>query len=220
MRAEKMNTVCLLGSPRRGGNSDRLAEHFLRHANDLGAPVETFALSELQYSGCQNLFRCKTDLDHCGLQDDLTPVLSAISRAEVLVLASPVYFTSVSSQLKLAMDRFFSFFVPDYPNAKNKSRLSAGRHVVLLQTQTICRRRQHAGPAVRRGYSYVFRGAGGVVHALPSAFLTKNYPTIADCVVLEHVVGKNLENWLIYTRNRSICPKIWKWCAKLHSSPT
>lgn len=77
MRAEKMNTVCLLGSPRRGGNSDRLAEHFLRHANDLGAPVETFALSELQYSGCQNLFRCKTDLDHCGLQDDLTPVLSA-----------------------------------------------------------------------------------------------------------------------------------------------
>ena len=135
MFAKKMNTVCLLGSPRRGGNSDRLAEHFLRHANDLGAPVETFALSELQYSGCKNLFRCKADLDHCGLHDDLTPVLSAISRAEVLVLASPVYFTSVSGQLKLAMDRFFSFFVPDYPNATNKSRLSAGRHVVLLQTQ-------------------------------------------------------------------------------------
>ena len=135
MLTEEMSTVCLLGSPRRGGNSDRLAEHFLRHANDLGAPVETFALSELKYSGCQNLFRCKTDLDHCGLQDDLTPVLSAISRAEVLVLASPVYFTSVSGQLKLAMDRFFSFFVPDYPNATNKSRLSAGRHVVLLQTQ-------------------------------------------------------------------------------------
>jgi multimeric flavodoxin WrbA len=135
MLATEMNTVCLLGSPRRDCNSDTLAKNFMQQAKLHGAPRETFALSELRYSGCINLFRCKTGLEHCGQTDELTPVLTAISQAQVLVLASPVYFTSVSGQLKLAIDRFFSFFVPDYPTAETKSRLSPHRHLVLLQTQ-------------------------------------------------------------------------------------
>ena len=110
MLAKDMNTVCLLGSPRRGGNSDTLAESFVAQAGALGAPVETFALSEMNYGGCRNLFRCKTDLDHCAQKDDLTPVLAAVARAQVLVLASPVYFTSVSAQMKMVIDRFFSLF--------------------------------------------------------------------------------------------------------------
>lgn len=130
-----MSTLCLLGSPRRGGNSDALAEHFCGQAEQFGAPVKRIALSDLSYSGCRNLFRCKRDLDHCGQQDDLTPVLDAVSKAQVLVLASPIYFTSISGQLKLAVDRFFSFFVPDYPTRENKSRLSSGRHLVFVQTQ-------------------------------------------------------------------------------------
>jgi len=51
------------------------------------------------------------------------------------VFASPASFTDVSGQLKLAIDRFFSFFVPDYATAEKKSQLSSGRHLVLLQTQ-------------------------------------------------------------------------------------
>ncbi len=135
MHPSKMPTVCLLGSPRRGGNSDRLADRFIQRAGQLGAPVEKIALSSLSYAGCRNLFRCKKDLDHCGQRDDLTPVLEAVSGAEVLVLASPVYFTSITGQLKLAIDRFFSFFVPGYPTAEIKSRLTPGRHLVFLQTQ-------------------------------------------------------------------------------------
>ena len=135
MSSADMRTVCLLGSPRRGCNSDTLAERFTHQAVSLGAPVETFALSELSYHGCKNLFRCKRDLNKCAQIDDLTPVLAAVSNAQVLVVATPVYFTSVTGQLKLAIDRFFSFFVPDYPTADIKSRLSSGRHLVFLQTQ-------------------------------------------------------------------------------------
>ena len=135
MSRKKMSTVCLLGSPRRDCNSDTLAFRFIETANKYGGDVETHVLSELSYSGCQNLFRCKKDLDHCGQLDDLTPILDAIAKSEVLVMASPVYFTSITGQLKLALDRFFSFFVPDYPTAETKSRLSSGRHFVLLQTQ-------------------------------------------------------------------------------------
>lgn len=135
MPANTMKTVCLLGSPRHDGNSDTLANSFLHHASALGAPTEVFKLADLQYNGCKNLFRCKTDLDHCGQVDDLTPVLNAVSQAQVLVLASPVYFTTITGQLKLALDRFFSFFVPDYATAERRSRLTGERHVVLVQTQ-------------------------------------------------------------------------------------
>ena len=133
--ADNMKTVCLLGSPRRNGNSDTLAMRFVKQAQQFKAPVETFALSQLSFNGCINLFRCKQDLLHCGQTDELTPVLQSIFDSQVLVLASPVYFTSISGQLKLAIDRFFSFFVPDYPSVAKKSRLSSGRHLVFLQTQ-------------------------------------------------------------------------------------
>ncbi len=135
MPSDKMPTVCLLGSPRRDCNSDALAERFVQQASLYGAPSETFALSEMRYNGCKNLFRCKEDLERCGQTDDLTPVLTAVSQAQVLVLATPVYFTSVTGQMKLAIDRFFSFFVPDYATAEKKSRLTSGRHLVFLQTQ-------------------------------------------------------------------------------------
>ena len=70
------NTVCLLGSPRRDCNSDTLASYFVEQAKARGASVDTCALSEMNYNGCKNLFRCKTDLTHCGQTDDLTPFLS------------------------------------------------------------------------------------------------------------------------------------------------
>jgi multimeric flavodoxin WrbA len=132
---ENKTTVCLLGSPRRDGNSDRLAARFCATAETSGSSVHSFALSEITHSGCINLFRCKTDLDHCGQRDGLTPILDAISQAQVLVLATPIYFTDVSSQLKAAIDRMFSFLVADYPTNPVKSRLSQGRSLVLVQTQ-------------------------------------------------------------------------------------
>ena len=128
-------TLCLLGSPRPGGNSDTLAKRFCQRAADHGAPVEQVALSELTYGGCRNLNRCKSDLTHCGQDDDLKLVLESVTRADVLVLASPVYFTNLTGQMKSAIDRFFSFLVPDYPNQARKSRLDPGRRLVLVQTQ-------------------------------------------------------------------------------------
>ena len=109
-----MKTICLLGSPRRGGNSDALAARFTEKAISLGGSVKVYTLSDLDYNGCLNLFRCKNGLSHCGQTDDLTSVLEAIVDSQVLVLASPIYFTNLSGQLKLVIDRFFSFFTPDY----------------------------------------------------------------------------------------------------------
>jgi len=135
MSSGKKRTLCLLGSPRRQGNSDALASRFCERAASHGAAVERIALSDLSFGGCRNLFRCKTDLTHCGQADDLTPVLDSLHEAPVLVLASPVYFTNVTGLLKSAIDRFFSFLVPDYPSKADKSRLSGGRTLVFVQVQ-------------------------------------------------------------------------------------
>ena len=171
IKRENMSTVCLLGSPRRGGNSDTLAMQFINSAQQYGAPVKTFALSQLTYNGCRNLFRCKQDLDYCGQTDDLTPVLEAVSKSKVLVLASPVYFTSVTGQLKLAIDRFFSFFVPDYPTAEHKSRLTNARHLVFLQTQGEPAE-QYSG--LMDSFSLSFRNLGYDHHHLIRASSVRN----------------------------------------------
>ena len=82
MNAESNYTLCLLGSPRRDGNSDALAAHFCKHAEQSGANVEQIPLIDLSYNGCINLFHCKKDLDHCGQNDGLTSVLNKMGNAE------------------------------------------------------------------------------------------------------------------------------------------
>ncbi len=78
---------------------------------------------------------CKTKLDHCVLKDDLTEVLEAVRQADVLVMATPIYYAEVSSQLKGFIDRTFSYLVPDYMNNPNPSRLEPGKKLVFIQTQ-------------------------------------------------------------------------------------
>jgi multimeric flavodoxin WrbA len=135
MTTTEQKTLCLLGSPRRDGNTGALAQRFCDRAAHHGAPVEQVPLIELSYAGCANLFRCKTDLTHCAQKDDLTAVLGKVAEAQVLVLASPVYFTNVTGTLKCAIDRLFSFLVPDYAVNSVKSRLGSGRTLVFIQTQ-------------------------------------------------------------------------------------
>ena len=128
-----MKIVCLLGSPRLKGNSAAMAKRFCEVAEKVGAEVKTYALNKLTYRGCQACMACKTKLDRCVLEDDLTNVLDDVRNAEVLVMASPIYYGEVSSQLKGFIDRTFSFLKPDYTT--NPSRLNPGKKLVFIQTQ-------------------------------------------------------------------------------------
>ena len=130
-----MRIVCLLGSPRRKGNSARVAERFLETAAGLGAETKTYLLNELTYKGCQACNACKTKAETCVVEDDLTEVLQAVREADVLVMASPVYFGQVSSQLKGFIDRTFSFLVPDFITNPQRSRLAPGKQAVTILCQ-------------------------------------------------------------------------------------
>ncbi len=130
-----MKIVCLLGSPREKGNSAAIANRFCSTAERLGAEVRTFALNNLEYRGCQACMACKTKLDQCALEDDLTEVLDAVCETDVLVLASPVYYGDVSSQLKAFIDRTYSYLTPDYITSSKPCRLSEGKKLVFILVQ-------------------------------------------------------------------------------------
>jgi len=155
-----MEIVCLLGSPRTAGNSTAVARRFCESAESLGAGVRTFALNQLQYSGCQGCMACKNELERCVLEDDLTEVLDAVYEADVLVLASPVYYGDVSSQLKAFIDRTFSYLVSDYTVNTNMSRLKPGKRLVFILAQGDPDEKQHAD--IFQRYAHFFEWYGFV----------------------------------------------------------
>jgi multimeric flavodoxin WrbA len=125
-----MKIVAVLGSPQPRGNSAGLARAFLATAREQGAQVQEYPLNQLDFQGCQGCRVCKTKADACTLEDDLTPALQAVKEADILVLASPVYFGDLSGQLKCFFDRTFSYFNPDF-----SSRLPAGKQAVVVLVQ-------------------------------------------------------------------------------------
>jgi multimeric flavodoxin WrbA len=127
--------ITLLGSPRANGNSAAIAGRFMETAKKYGAETKTYSLNKLKYAGCQACMMCKDMLDRCALKDDLEPVLDDIRDADILVLATPVYFADVTAQMKMFIDRTYSYYVPDFLNKPVPGRLRPGKQLVFIQTQ-------------------------------------------------------------------------------------
>ena len=128
--------VIVLGSPRMSGNSATCANIVGQTAQKRGATVKTFKLNKMSYRGCQGCERCKKSDDaRCYIEDDLTEVLAEIEEADGLVLASPVYFGDVSSQLKGLIDRTYSFMKPGFTDRADPSKLATGKKMLVILTQ-------------------------------------------------------------------------------------
>lgn len=130
-----MNVVSLLGSPRSKGNSTAIANRILETAAKGGAKTRSFELNRLNYRGCQACYACKKGSDECVVQDDLAEVLAAVREADIVVLASPVYYGDITAQLKGFFDRTFSYLAPDYLTNAQPSRLAPGKKLVFVLSQ-------------------------------------------------------------------------------------
>jgi multimeric flavodoxin WrbA len=124
-----------MGSPRPKGNSTAIAERFLQSAKKLGASVVTHHLSAMSYRGCVACGECKAGKDRCVIRDDASKALNDMTEADVLLLASPVYFGDVSGQMKCFIDRTYSFLVPDFLKSAKPSRLTRGKKLVFVLAQ-------------------------------------------------------------------------------------
>lgn len=154
-----MKILCLLGSPRPKGNSAAIADRFCSTAESLGADVKTYTLNKLQFRGCQACYACKKKLDHCILDDDLTQVLEEVKEADVLVLATPIYFGEITAQLKGFIDRTFSYLPADYlTDMDARSRIPEGKKLVFIITQGDPDKESYADVFPR--YEYFFEWYG------------------------------------------------------------
>lgn len=97
--------LILSGSPRKGGNSDILCDEFMRGAVESGNAVEKIRVSEKKVAPCSACYFCKDSGGKCVHKDDMAEILQKMIDADVLVLASPVYFYSIDAQLKAVIDR-------------------------------------------------------------------------------------------------------------------
>jgi multimeric flavodoxin WrbA len=130
-----MKISCLIGSPRKNSNSADIAAKFTQTAASLGAQVETVILNNLKYRGCQGCMACKTTSETCVLDNDLAGVLESLKKADVIVMALPVYCSDVPGQVKCFIDRTYSYMKPSYLSDPNPSRVPLGKKFVFILTQ-------------------------------------------------------------------------------------
>lgn len=100
-----MYVLGINGSPRIGGNTDILLDKALEGAKAKGAKTEKVILNTLKFSPCQECENIRDD-GICIIEDDLQPIYKKIDEADAIILASPIFFGSLSAQTKMMIDRF------------------------------------------------------------------------------------------------------------------
>ena len=124
--SDKKTVTILLGSPRRDGNSEQLAQAFAAGAEEKGYEVRYLRLAGKKLNGCLDCRHCWSTGAPCVQKDDMGEVYDALVAADVLVFATPLYFYSWSAQIKPVWDRLLPFF------AENAKQNLKGRRAVLL----------------------------------------------------------------------------------------
>lgn len=125
-----MNILALTGSPRKGGNTETLVKAIIEGAENKGANVNYYDLSQLSISGCRACMYCKSNDGNCAVKDDMIVILDHMLNADALILGSPIYMWQMSAQTKLFVDRLFALLNPDF-SVKFKTSLP----LVLAYTQ-------------------------------------------------------------------------------------
>lgn len=105
--------LVISSSFRVGGNSDVLADEFVRGAKTAGHNVEKVSLHDKNIHFCRGCLSCQKTL-RCIINDDANSVVEKMKTAEVLVFATPIYYYEMSGQLKTLLDRANPLFSADY----------------------------------------------------------------------------------------------------------
>jgi multimeric flavodoxin WrbA len=105
--------IALLGSPRRNGNSAALAQEAVAGSKAAGAAVESYFLHGMDIHPCRACDACKEDTaKDCVVNDGMQELYPKLRQADAIVIASPIYWFTVSAQTKLVMDRWYALGGP------------------------------------------------------------------------------------------------------------
>ncbi len=127
-----MKFLVVLGSPRKGGNSETLARKVAEAVESGGGRTEYIRLNDLNPRPCQGCGGCEKS-GNCVIDDDMTAIYRAVDDADRILLVSPVYFYGLSAQCKIFGDRLQARWARKYL-LKDRYRQGEGRKGYLLAT--------------------------------------------------------------------------------------
>lgn len=111
-----MKILVLNGSPRLNGNTRQMVTAFAEGASSVGNEVTVIDVCRKNIKGCMACEYCHTKgRGDCIQQDDMHEIYRPLKEADMLVIASPIYYHGISGQLKCAIDRFYSAAYPVKP---------------------------------------------------------------------------------------------------------
>jgi multimeric flavodoxin WrbA len=145
-----MKVLGIMGSPRKGSNTDILLDKALQGAREAGAEVEKVLVSKLKVAPCMEIYACLKDGD-CAIKDDMQSLYKKLLEADHVIFASPIFFYGITSQAKAVIDRCQALWV--------------GRHVLGMRKDD---------KRVRRG-AFVSVGATQGAKLFDGAILTVKY---------------------------------------------
>lgn len=178
--------VVICASPRRHGNSEILADQLISGAKEAGYEVEKVVLNQCVIKPCLACEYCRSHNHQCIQKDDANKVIDKIIKADAFVFATPIYFYSLSAQLKILIDRFFA---REYEIRESLKRKKA----YLILTSGTKDIEQAVGTVESfRGFIKVLRTVdeGGIIYGL-GAFL-KGDAFIHPAYLEAYETGKNI----------------------------
>ena len=104
---KKMNILVITGSPRKNGNSNTLADNFIKGAQEVGHTVVRFDSAFKKVHPCIACNKCGMN-GQCVFKDDFEFVKENILDADAVVFATPMYYFGISAQIKAVIDRFYT----------------------------------------------------------------------------------------------------------------
>jgi multimeric flavodoxin WrbA len=97
--------LVLSSSPRKGGNSDLLCDRFVNGAQEAGHQAEKISLKDRKINYCTGCGTCLNGRKDCPQKDDMAEILEKMIAADVIAMATPVYFYTMAAQMKTLIDR-------------------------------------------------------------------------------------------------------------------
>ncbi len=108
-----MKALGIMGSPRIGGNTDLLLDQTLAGLQSKGVVTEKIIVDRLKLQPCREYYACYRD-GNCSIRDDMDDVYSKLLDADIVIVASPIFFYSVTAQVKALIDRCQALWARKY----------------------------------------------------------------------------------------------------------
>lgn len=131
-----MKVTVIFGSPRKNGNTAALLGPFMEELEKGGAEIEYFDVYEKQIAGCRVCLGCQKDTEHicCVLQDDMQPILRALEKSDLFVMAAPIYAWNIPAPAKVVLDRMVYASCKYYGGDPHGPSLLKGKRMALITT--------------------------------------------------------------------------------------